>query len=362
MKQLPLFLTTVLLTACGGEQTAGETSEREETHSPPFECYGNAQGTTYAVLVNDPIECTRDTIEQVLRQFDEALSGYLAQSIVSRLNDAPRGKFDYRDAKGYFNRCYQLSQRLYALTAGAFDPTVYPLTAEWGFLKGDFAVPDTHTVDALRRLLGFENGRHFSFLTTVKQGDTLPNNRIVKKTAQAKLDFNAIAQGLAVDVLSELLTAKGARNYFVEIGGEIRVSGTNAEGQAWRIGVDQPIERSTATNRALQTIVQLNNKSIATSGSYRKFYRKNGVKYAHTIDPLTGYPVAHRLLSATVVANDCGTADALATAFMVMGTEKTAAFVEEHPALDIAVYLIFTNEKGRLETYYTKSFQQLMVD
>ena len=248
------------------------------------------------------------------------------------------------------------------MTNGAFDPTVYPLVDGWGFMKDIENIPDSSVVDSLKALVGFQPGYHFKFMYNHTEGDTVPANKILKRTPQAKLDFNAIAQGQAVDEIAKLLESRGSENYFVEIGGEIRVKGKNREGEFWRIGIDKPIENSTAEDRELQEVVQLNNKSIATSGSYRKFYEKNGVKYSHTLNPKTGYPVKHSLLSVTVVANSCALADGLATAFMVMGTQKTIQFLKDHPELDIEAYLIFNNDKGRMETYYTRDFRDMFIE
>jgi thiamine biosynthesis lipoprotein len=358
MKNPFILLLTLLLTACGGsDKSESTTVEDVET----IEFYGNTQGTTYAIIVNDPIDIERDEIEELLRNFDLALSAYIPNSILTRLNEAGPGSFLYNDEFGYFNRCYELSQEVYKITNGAFDPTVYPLVDGWGFMKDIENVPDSATVDSLKALTGFTNGYHFSFLYEASETDTFPKSEIIKNTPLAKLDFNAVAQGMAVDVIGELLEQRGAKNYFVEIGGEIRVKGKNGSGEDWRIGIDKPIENSDSETRELQEIVQIGNKSIATSGSYRKFYEKNGIKYSHTLDPKTGYPVKHSLLSATVVAKSCGMSDAMATAFMVMGPDKSIRFLDEHPDLDLDVYLIFNNDKGRIETYFTAGFQDMIV-
>lgn len=344
----------------GCNQPTPENAQEQKVQEKSIEFFGNTQGTTYSVIVNDNISLTSSEIDSLLADFDIALSGYIPNSTITHLNEAGPGLFEYTDTADYFNRCYQLSQEIYHATNGAFDPTVFPLVKGWGFLKNvGQEVPDSTTVDSLRALTGFKNGYHFNFLVN---DDSLPANKIVKNTPAAQLDFNAIAQGLAVDVLAEFIERKGAKNYFVEIGGEIRVNGKNAEGEFWRIGIDKPIEDSNAEDRVIYEIVQIENKSIATSGSYRKFYEQNGVKYSHTLNPKTGYPVQHSLLSATVIADDCATADAMATALMVMGPDKGIQFVNDHPELKIEAYLIFNNHKDRLETYYTKGFKELIYE
>jgi FAD:protein FMN transferase len=356
-----LFSSLFLMVACGGDT---EKKVTPETTAPgPVEFYGNTQGTTYSVICNDPVTITHQEIDELLHQFDLALSSYIPNSIITGLNEAPAGAFVYRDSFNYFNRCYNLSQQMWKVSNGAFDPTVYPLVDGWGFMKNMENVPDSATVDSLRALLGFGDGDQFTFLTvTDSVGRVLPASKIIKHDSRAKLDFNGIAQGLAVDVIAEKLESRGAKNYFVEIGGEIRVKGVNSEGVLWRIGIDKPVENTTAEDRVLQEVIQVKNGSIATSGSYRHFYEKDGVKYSHTIDPKTGYPVSHSLLSATVVAENCATADAMATAFMVMGAEKSIAFLDEHPELNLEVYLIYTNAKGRMEKWYTRNFQDLIVE
>jgi len=352
----------ILLVSCGGNNDS-ENQNGDSLALEMLEFYGNTQGTTFSVICNDRIDITSEEIETTLHNFDLALSAYIPNSIITQLNESPAGTFEYKDSFNYFNRCYILSKQMWQLSGGTFDPTVYPLVDGWGFMRDLENVPDSATVDSLRALVGFSDGVNFTFSAkTDTSGNVYPENKIIKHNSRAKLDFNAIAQGIAVDVIAELLESRGAKNYFVEIGGEIRVEGVNSEGRIWTIGIDKPIENSTAEERELQEIIQVRDRSVATSGSYRKFYEKDGIKYSHTIDPKTGYPVQHSLLSATVVADDCGTADALATAFMVMGPDKSIQFIEEHPDLQIDVYLIFNNDKGRLEIFYTEGFKEMIVE
>ena len=276
MKYSLFFFIGLVLCACGSNQS-NDSGTNSGLLSEPIEFYGNTQGTTFAVISNDSITLTMAEITTILANFDLALSSYIDNSILTKLNNFGAGEFRYQDNDGFFNRCYEMSQEVYQMTNGAFDPTVYPLVDGWGFMKDVEIVPDSAVVDSLRALLGFTNGYHFNFKTTQNQdGDSVTSSLIIKNTPQAKLDFNAIAQGLAVDVLAEELEKRGSKNYFVEIGGEIRVSGLNSDGEVWRIGIDKPLEHSTSADRQVQEIVRLNNKSIATSGSYRKFYEKNG--------------------------------------------------------------------------------------
>ena len=173
-----------------------------------------------------------------------------------------------------------------------------------------------------------------------------------------KIDFNAIAQGLSVDVVDDFISSKGYTDYYIEIGGELIVRGKNREGVNWKIGIDSPKENQ--IERELENIIHLSNKAVATSGNYRKFYVKDGVKYSHTLDPKSGFPVQHSLLSVTVVANDCATADAYATAFMVMGKEATLTFIEQHPEEKLEVYLLFSNDKGEIGRVNTVGFDKFL--
>lgn len=363
MKKIIFLILPIVLIGCTSNNSKKNSSIEEDSTKiqKQIEFYGNTQGTTYAIICNDQIDISNQEIDETLHQFDLALSSYIPNSILSQLNSASAGTFEYIDSLHFFNRCLAQSHEVYELTNGAFDPTVYPLVDGWGFMKDVENVPDSTSVDSLRALIGFQNGYHFNYYPS-KSDSTVEISKIVKNTPQAKLDFNAIAQGLSVDIICELLESRGANNYFVEIGGEIKVKGNNAEGKLWTIGIDKPVEKSTANNRELQEIIQIENRAVATSGSYRKFYEKNGIKYSHTLDPKTGYPVTHSLLSATVVAPNCAMADGLATAFMVMGADKSVKFIKTNQIKDVEIYLIFHNSKGRIETYYTKGFKELIIE
>jgi len=353
-----LIFICQLLVSCNESQSEGVNSENDIGQLESLNFYGNTQGTTYAVICNDSIDITKAEIENTLHQFDLALSTYIPESIISKLNASGGGYFRYVDSSGFFNNCITISQKVHDLTNGAFDPTVYPLLDAWGFFKDTETIPDSAEVKSLLRLTGFKN-YHFRFYFADSSHHV---SKVSKVTPQSKLVFNAIAQGQAVDVIAELLESKGAKNYFVEIGGELKVKGLNSEGNLWTIGIDKPIENSNAGNRELMRIITLDNKSAATSGSYRKFYEKGGQKYSHTIDPKTGYPVQHQLLSVTVISESCALADGLATAFMVMGTEKVIDFLDSNPSLEIEVYLIFNNSKNRLDSYMTEGFKTLILE
>jgi thiamine biosynthesis lipoprotein len=182
----------------------------------------------------------------------------------------------------------------------------------------------------------------------------------IKKKA-SKFDFNAIAQGYSVDVIADYLNSLGINNYMVEVGGELKTKGVNSKHEPWKIGIDKPIENSKPGEQEFQIIAGLTNKSLATSGNYRKFYEKDGIKYSHTINPKTGKPVQHQLLSTTVVTDNCALADAYATAFMVMGVDETKLFLKQHKDLNLSVYLIYSDSTSKWKTWQTENFDEIIV-
>ncbi len=286
---------------------------------------GKAFGTIYHITYQADQDLGRE-ISLVLDSVNSTFSLFDGGSLLSRIN---RGETNRLDEK--LMEVVQTTERVVSKTNGAFDPTVAPLVEAWGFGKG---APQTLTavqVDSLRRLTGY--GRVCRLEGTV----------IRKAVPAVKLDFGAIAKGYGVDCVARMLRTRGCRNFLVEIGGEIVCNGSNADGQDWKIGVQRP-DDATAE---LQTVLRLTDAAMATSGNYRNYYVKDGRRIAHTIDPRTGWPVSHSLLSATVVAPTCAEADALATAFMVLGTDSAADLVAADTLL--GAYLIF-EAGGKLQT------------
>jgi FAD:protein FMN transferase len=227
------------------------------------------------------------------------------------------------------------------------DITVAPLVNAWGFGFKKSTGVDSLIVDSLRQMIGY-------------QKIDLQNNRIMKKDPRIMLDCSAIAKGFGVDAVARLLERKGIKNYMVDIGGEVVVRGKNSKMNAWRIGINKPVDDSLSVNQELQTVLAISDVGMATSGNYRNFYYKGGKKYAHTIDPRTGYPVQHSILSSTVIAKDCASADAYATAFMVMGLDSAKAFCEAHPELD--AYFICSGEGDKYETYFTDGMKKFIIN
>jgi FAD:protein FMN transferase len=303
---------------------------------------GNTQGTTYHITYEDrPSRNLQPRIEQLLKKFDLSLSTYEPQSLISRINrNEPHIRLDR-----YFRKVYHKAEEVYHISGGDFDITVAPLVNAWGFGPKSGISADSATIDSLMQFVGMDK-------------ISIDGNTIVKKNPNVQLDVNAIAQGYSVDIVTEFLDRKGIPNYMVEIGGEVKAKGVNEKGQLWRIGVDKPFENNMVPGQNLQAIVELENRALATSGNYRKFYKKNGVKYAHSISPRTGYPVFSRLLSASVMTSDCMTADAYATAFMIMGLEKSIILLSNQDTVN--AFLIYSDDEGNFKTYMTPGMKEFL--
>ena len=312
---------------------------------------GTTQGTTFQIKTSDdslllsPIE-----IAALLADFDQELSGYIDTSLLSQFN---ADSTIVLDRTTYFEKCYDLSYGVFESTNGAFDPSVFPLVRAWGFFKNPTSPPIQESIDSILRFTGFTQGHHH----------TTENGILKKSTPGFQLDFNAIAQGFSVDVVADYLDARGQQSYYIEIGGELRLKGKNAEGKNWIIGIDVPSEENDGeATRELENYLSLSDVGLATSGNYRKFYEKDGRKYSHTLNSKTGYPVQHNLLSATVIAESAALADAYATAFMVMGVEETMEFIAENKDVKLEVYLLFENASGRIERVYSKGMEDYFLN
>jgi len=304
---------------------------------------GFTQGTTYRITYNSPDSINyQSEIESLLSEFDSSLSAYLPVSIISRINKNESNVEVDKFFRTVFNKAKEVNKE----SNGAFDITVGPIVNAWGFGPQKRMNVDSSVIDSLLHYVGMDKIK-------------LKNNKIIKAYPEITLDVNAIAQGYSADVIANYFDKLNIANYMVEVGGEIVTKGVNKKGIAWRIGIDNPSEDNTIQNRQLQAIVQLSNKALATSGNYRKFYIENGVKYAHSINPKTGYPEKNKLLSVTILANDGMTADAYATAFMIMGLDKSYEYVNSNEELD--AYFIYSGEDGKYKVKYTKGFEKLIV-
>lgn len=374
-KTIIYTLLTIGLLSCSNPEKVDQTTESENY----YQITGEAQGTTYSIIYQD--DQARDlsaSIDSLLANYDTYLSVYQDSSIVTKFNktmwDPACIKMDWNysfedvrsEPKNVLTECFEKSKNVYFATNGAFNPAVYPLVKYWGFYDDGFddeAVSE-HAIDSLLQLVNFSDTSVWMQFEDIKDESTIVGSSYVmcKKNGRSQLDFNAIAQGHSVDVIASFMSNQGLDNYMIELGGEVVCKGVNNKNGIWRIGVDKPVENSSPGSEGFQMIVELKNKALATSGNYRKFYEKDGMKYSHTIDPISGYPVTHSLLSATVVTNECTYADAYATAFMVMGVEKTQEFVEQNEELNLEVYLVYTDDKGEWATWSTPKFDEIMDD
>ncbi|MBC8004269.1 MAG: FAD:protein FMN transferase [Verrucomicrobia bacterium] len=320
------------------------TSSKNPVKSEYQKISGYAQGTTYHITYeNSNQEDYTADIETILKDFDKSLSIYDSTSLISRINDNDPTV----EADDWFIEVFNKSAEVNAVSGGAFDITVGPVVSAWGFGNGPVAKHDSAYIDSLLQYVGMDKVK-------------LEGRKVIKMYPGVKIDVNAIAQGYSVDVVCDFFESKNIENYLVEIGGEVRGKGTNAKGMSWRIGIDRPKDGNIIPGEELQAIIEINNKSLATSGNYRKFFVEQGVKYAHTIDPKTGFPARNTLLSATVVCDNCAAADAYATSFMVLGVEKSKEMLSK--LKDVEVYFVYSNDKGEYEIFFSEGMKKMIVD
>ena len=306
---------------------------------------GEAQGSYFHIqYLSEYGENYKLQIDSIFLEIDSSLSIYKDYSLISKLN---KGKDIRTDT--LFNTVFMAAQKVFLESEGNFDCSVSPLVNTWGFYKDKLG--DSLVVDSIKftKIL-----KHVDFAKISLSEDTL----FLPKGMS--LDFNSIAQGYTVDVIAQFLESKGDSNYLVEVGGELLAKGRNADGKIWRVGVDKPTDSIDGNERFL-FILDLENKALATSGNYRKFYEKDGVKYSHTINPFTGFPAQNRLLSVTVIHNNCMFADAYATAFMVMGVKKTKQLLKKLDD-ELEVYLVFTDKNGEWNTYISPTMEERIIN
>lgn len=309
---------------------------RHERNVPYQKSVDKVFGTFYHATYQCDSDLTY-SINAELAKVDASLSPFNKNSIITAVNQ--NREVEINDM---FQDVFYLAMQISKETDGAFDITVAPLVNAWGFGFKNGIEPTSEQVDSLMQIIGY-------------QKVSLSAGRVTKTDDRVMLDCSAIAKGYGTDVVARLLRSKGITNFMVEIGGEIVTSGVNAENQPWRVGITKPVEDPMGTTGEVQSIVKITDKAMATSGNYRNFYYKDGKRYAHTIDPKTGYPVQHNILSATVFAKSCAVADAYATSFMVMGMEKAQQLLEQHP--ELMAYLIYSDEDGKNAVWYSPSLE-----
>lgn len=328
-KLISSFLIILLLASC-----------REEPQK--VRLMGETQGTYYALTYFDKENRDfRPEVDSILHAFDLSLSMWIPSSIISRINAGDTSVIPDQ----WFTDVFSLSQQIGDRTGGAFDFTVGPLVNAWGFGFKHRMDMDSLRVDSLVHYVDYRK-------VSMKDG------RIFKPVG-VQFDFNAIAQGYAVDVLGHFLESKGIQNYLVDIGGEVLAKGAKPGNGPWIVGIENPA-RDSLSERTINTRVMLHDKALATSGNYRKYYEENGIRYSHTIDPSTGYPVRHSMLSVSVLADNAAIADGYATAFMVLGLERSKQLVEKMPGLD--AFFIYSAQDSLYMTYATEGFRKIIME
>lgn len=322
-----VLLLFVLLSACT------PSKQRYITNT------GMIYGTYYNIKYQHPEgKDLHQEIDKELQRLSHIFSHYDSTSTISKIN-----RNEPVIPEPEFINCFKRSLEISELTKGAFDITVGPLVDAWGFGPGKRKELSPEMVDSLKQFCGYQKVK-------------LIDGKIEKDNPNITLNMSAIAKGYTCDLIGEFLEKNGCQNYLVDIGGEEVAHGLNPKDKIWTVGIRKPIEDPLTTE--LEAAIELNNKAMATSGNYLNFYEKDGKKYAHTIDPVSGYPVQHSVLSATVVAPDCMTADAYATAFMVLGKELAAEIARSTPELEI--FLIFSDEQGKHQIYMSDGFDKML--
>ena len=327
MKPVFLFFSlSVLVCSC-------EPQYKNTKISGPV--FGTSYGITY---YSETEEDFREDFDSLFSTINKSLSTYKEDSEISKIN-----RNEATNVDAHFITVFNESKHIFKETEGAFDPTIGAVVNAWNFgPKGKVIGLDELKIDSLMASVGLDKVN-------------LSGDRVIKENPNTFIDFNAIAKGYGVDVVSNFLESQNISNYIVEIGGEIRAKGMNMESQKpWRVGIEKPNFDGT---QSLIKAIDLHNEAMATSGTYRKYsIDENGNRYSHIIDAKTGYPSKTNLLSISVIANNCMVADAYATAFESMGMEKVKQFLESHP--ELKVFLIFENENNELETLNLNGFPE----
>ena len=305
-----------------------------------FEESGSVFHTIYHIKYEGS-EILTEKIDAEFQKFNLSLNPFNPNSIISKVN-----RNEAVEADDWFIEVFNKAKEVSDHSEGIFDITCAPLVNLWGFgfSKMDSVTPQM--IDSIKQFVGYQKVR-------------LDGRKVVKDDSRILLNCSAIAKGYASDIIARLLEREGIENYMVEIGGEVTMKGVNQNGKCWRIGINKPEDDSTGIKNDIEEVVQLCKKGdVATSGNYRNYYIKDGKKYAHTIDPRTGYPSEQSILSATIVAEDCITADAYATAFMAMGLEKAREAAKNIPGIEY--YVIYSDENGKHQIEYSTGMLQYL--
>lgn len=338
VKHLPLLLATLLL-AVSCNHNSGLTT-----------LSGKAQGTFYTIIYSDPLHRNlQPSIDSLLDQFDLTASLWVDSSLIRRINSNSDTLIS-----PLFCDILNKSQQINLYTHGAFDCRIGSLVNLYGF---GFKERETVTQSQIDTCLSLLRPDSYTIDSTSLNGTT---QYILHKHPLIEFDFNAIAQGYAVDLVAQMLDNRGIHNYMVDIGGEVITRGLKPNNQKWSIGIERPSENK-YSEQTIETVIQLTDLAVVTSGNYRKYYEKDGTRYSHTIDPSTGRPVTHSLLSVSVVSRQSWYADAMATSFMVMGLDKSLKFIQDHSDNpDIQAVFFIYDDHGTYKTHATPAFQKLI--
>ena len=340
----------LLLAACGGAATQTATDYRRIN--------GPTMGTTYNITYRHPEQADYTAeVDSLLATINDAVSTYIPTSLISRYNTDVALTLDDLDGEleQIFLSNLNASVLMYRLTDGAFDPQVMPLVNYWGF--GYEPKRAVTQVDSLKvaELMSY---RTDDLSVTLQELPGTPSGIIRKPHPQQQLDFSAIAKGAAVDAIGQLLTAGGVTDYFVEVGGEVRTLGRNPRGTAWVMAVSTPDPDAAITDA--EVLLKVSGKAVATSGNYRNYYEVEGQKYGHTINPKTGFPELNNLLGATIIADNCATADALATACMVLGHPDAVQLIDGIESVE--GLFIYGAADGSLQIDRTRGMQPYILE
>ena len=334
-KQIILFVFAAILIGC-------TSNKKQETDELTFHHDSGEIFHTYFHIKYEYNRSVKEEIMEALEKFDQSLNPFRENSIIYKVNNNVPTELDPLFTE-VFNKSMEVSRK----TDGKFDVTASPFINAWGFGFKDMDNVTPEKIDSMKVFVGYKKIR-------------IENGAVVKDDPRVQINTSAIAKGYSCDIVADVLQSFGITNYMVEIGGEITMRGTNEKGDCWRIGIDKPTYDALAMNRELQLILSVCDKAVATSGNYRNFYVKDGVKYSHTIDPQTGYPSEQNILGATIIADDCMTADAYATAFMAMGLKKSIEVAKTIEGLHY--YFIYAKPDGEVDVLYSNDFQQFMVN
>ncbi len=331
MKKWFLLALPALLVACADKTE----TKLNKVEIPAFGSYLELSYT------GTEIPNYRENLEEFVEEFNSSLSTYRKDSRISQLN---RNETQTLDSLNF--KVLALSIWMTRASGGAFDVGVGPLVELWGFgQKGEPREVDSSEVEAARKLCGY--GTYY-----------VQRFQLHKQDPNVRLDYNAVAPGLAADLIAEDLGKHNVKNFYINVGGEIRCAGVNQDSTTWVIGIEKPIDNPNGTNEAIR-YVKVKDKGLATSGNYRKFYVRDGKKYSHTIDPRSGYPVQHDLLSVTIMAPDAAVADALATTCMVLGREGAKQFLTQFQ--DVDYYFVYAGEGGKMEEEWSPGMEVAFV-